>query len=174
MTYSIFNVGDRVVILDNGSGLSPDYIGKHGVIDGISPDKGYQYSVYIEDDDWTVPLSEDEIELVANKGDPIRDAWNILEEETSQMGIVADWKDTEPKCYSTAPKSALDVQVGGSHYKDLPIQPVEFILANGLGFCEGSIIKYTCRYKQKGGVEDLRKVIHYAELLIEQLEREKK
>jgi len=63
-------------------------------------------------------------------------------------------------------------QVGGSHYKTLKIQPVEFILANQLGFCEGSIIKYTCRYKQKGGIEDLKKVIHYAELLIAKLETE--
>ncbi len=66
----------------------------------------------------------------------------------------------------------FDQQVGGSHYKTLKIQPVEFILANQLGFCEGSIIKYTCRYKQKGGIEDLKKVIHYAELLIAKLESE--
>ena len=61
----------------------------------------------------------------------------------------------------------LDRQVGGKHYKDMKIQPVEFILANDLGFCEGNIIKYTCRYKQKGGVEDLEKVVHYAQMLIE-------
>lgn len=61
-------------------------------------------------------------------------------------------------------------QVGGDHYKTLGIQPVEFILANNLGFCEGNIIKYTVRYNQKGGVEDLKKVIHYAQMLIEKLE----
>ncbi len=65
-------------------------------------------------------------------------------------------------------------QVGGGHYKSMKIQPIEFILGNELGFCEGNIIKYTCRYKQKGGVEDLKKVIHYAELLIAQLEKEDK
>lgn len=68
----------------------------------------------------------------------------------------------------------LSEQVGGSHYKTMKIQPIEFIQANDLGFCEGNIIKYTCRYKQKGGVEDLNKVIHYARLLIEQIEKEKK
>jgi hypothetical protein len=68
----------------------------------------------------------------------------------------------------------LEEQVGGSHYKTMAIQPIEFILGNDLGFCEGSIIKYTCRYKQKGGVEDLNKVIHYARLLIENLEKEVK
>jgi hypothetical protein len=67
-------------------------------------------------------------------------------------------------------EDAMTKQVGGTHYKDMAIQPVEFIIANGLGFCEGNIIKYTCRYKQKNGVEDLRKVIHYAEMLIASLE----
>lgn len=68
----------------------------------------------------------------------------------------------------------LSEQVGGSHYKTMKIQPIEFIQANDLGFCEGNIIKYTCRYKQKGGVEDLNKVIHYARLLIEQIEKDNK
>lgn len=66
--------------------------------------------------------------------------------------------------------NAMTKQVGGTHYKDMAIQPVTFIIANGLDFCQGNIIKYTCRYKQKNGVEDLRKVIHYAELLIASLE----
>lgn len=59
-------------------------------------------------------------------------------------------------------------QVGGDHYKSMTIQPVEFILANGLGFCEGNAIKYLCRYRQKGGVQDLEKAKHYVDLLIEQ------
>jgi hypothetical protein len=49
----------------------------------------------------------------------------------------------------------------------MKFQPIEFIFANDLGFAEGNIIKYTCRYKQKGGVEDLEKVVHYAQMLIE-------
>ena len=60
-----------------------------------------------------------------------------------------------------------DDQVGGSHYKDMVLQPIEFILANDLGFCEGNIVKYVCRYRNKGGSEDLKKVIHYAQLLLE-------
>jgi hypothetical protein len=55
----------------------------------------------------------------------------------------------------------------------MTIQPVEFILANELGFCEGNIIKYTCRYKQKGGIEDLKKVVHYAQILIDKIEKDK-
>lgn len=62
---------------------------------------------------------------------------------------------------------ASDRQVGGSHYKDMAIQPLEFIVANDLNFLEGNIIKYTLRHHVKGGAEDVRKVIHYAELLLE-------
>lgn len=63
--------------------------------------------------------------------------------------------------------SALETQVGGSHYKTLKIQPVEYIHANQLPFIEGNIVKYITRWRQKNGVEDLKKVKHYVELLIE-------
>lgn len=61
----------------------------------------------------------------------------------------------------------LNVQVAGDHYKDLPIQPVEFIHANGIGFFEGNVIKYVSRWRAKGGVKDLEKARHYIDLLIE-------
>lgn len=63
--------------------------------------------------------------------------------------------------------SPFDKQIGGTHYKNLPIQPVEFIMKNNLGFCEGCIIKYICRYKYKNGIEDLKKARHYIDMLIE-------
>ena len=58
-------------------------------------------------------------------------------------------------------------QVGGNHYKNYKIQPVEFIIKNNIGFVEGNIIKYILRFKEKGGVQDLEKAKHYIELLIE-------
>lgn len=61
---------------------------------------------------------------------------------------------------------ALDTQVGGSHYAGRAIQPIEFILENELGYCEGNVIKYVTRHRDKGGVEDLKKAIHYLQLLI--------
>ena len=67
-------------------------------------------------------------------------------------------------------RSALNVQVAGTHYKDMKIQPVEFIHANNLGFLEGCIIKRICRWRAKNGVEDLEKIKHEVDLLIE-LER---
>lgn len=63
--------------------------------------------------------------------------------------------------------SALDKQVAGGHYKDLKIQPVEYIVANNLSFLEGNIVKYTTRHRMKGGAEDIKKVIHYCELILE-------
>lgn len=68
------------------------------------------------------------------------------------------------------PTSALAVQQGGSHYKDKAIQPVEYIHANGLGFLEGCIVKRITRWRDKGGTEDLLKIKHEVDLLIE-LER---
>lgn len=63
-------------------------------------------------------------------------------------------------------ESALEKQVAGSHYQ-MKIQPIEFIHANNLDFIQGSIIKYSVRFRDKNGAEDLRKIIHYAELLLE-------
>lgn len=60
----------------------------------------------------------------------------------------------------------LDVQVGGGHYKDLKIQPIEYIHANSLGYCEANVVKYISRWKSKGGLQDLEKVKHYVDLLI--------
>ena len=68
---------------------------------------------------------------------------------------------------SGAGMSALDKQVAGGHYKKFEIQPIEFITKNNIPFIEGNIIKYICRWKEKGGVQDLDKVIHYVELLKE-------
>ena len=63
--------------------------------------------------------------------------------------------------------SALDKQVAGSHYKKYAIQPVEYAMLNNLNYCQANAIKYTTRYKDKGGIEDLRKAIHNIEILIE-------
>lgn len=65
------------------------------------------------------------------------------------------------------PQSALDTQVGGSHYKCFKIQPVEFIHQNGIGYMAGNVIKYVSRYKEKNGIEDLKKARHYIDMMIE-------
>ena len=62
---------------------------------------------------------------------------------------------------------ANEIQHGGEHYKLKTIQPWDFIIANNLGFLEGNAIKYLVRWREKGGVEDLKKAQHYVEKLIE-------
>lgn len=66
----------------------------------------------------------------------------------------------------TAIQKVLGVQEGGNHYKDQGIQPVEYIHANELTFFEGNVVKYITRHASKGGAKDLRKVIHYAEMIL--------
>ena len=65
------------------------------------------------------------------------------------------------------------LQVGGSHYKKMKIQPYEFIAKNDLSFFQGNVVKYVCRYKLKNGVQDLEKIIHYCELEIKKLKDSK-
>lgn len=69
----------------------------------------------------------------------------------------------------TRPEAAdpLASQIGGGHYKTKAIQPVEYVHANGLGFIEGSVIKYVTRWRDKGGFSDLEKAKHFIELLIQ-------
>ena len=58
-------------------------------------------------------------------------------------------------------------QIGGSHYKDMLLQPSEFINKNKLLFAEGNAIKYICRHAHKGEVQDLEKAKHYIDMIIE-------
>lgn len=58
-------------------------------------------------------------------------------------------------------------QVGGDHYKDMAIQPSEFIYKNGLNWLQGNAIKYVVRHARKGGAQDLEKAKHYIDLLME-------
>ena len=64
-------------------------------------------------------------------------------------------------------EKALDTQIGGNHYKNLKIQPIEYIMANNLNYCQGNAIKYLTRYKDKNGLEDLKKAKHYIDILIQ-------
>ena len=68
--------------------------------------------------------------------------------------------------------SANDNQIGGQHYAAKPIQPWDFIAANGLGYFEGNVVKYLSRWRDKGGVQDLHKAAHYLQKLIEISENE--
>ena len=68
----------------------------------------------------------------------------------------------------------MSKQIGGSHYKNFAIEPIEFINRNNLAYAEGNVIKYVCRHKYKGKLEDIKKAIHYLEIIIERDYEKKK
>ena len=74
------------------------------------------------------------------------------------MKTYKEWRKTH---------NILDKQEGGTHYKDMPIQPIDYIVKNGLGFREGNVIKYVTRHQSKNGAEDIKKAIHYLEMILE-------
>jgi hypothetical protein len=63
--------------------------------------------------------------------------------------------------------TALNTQIGGNHYLNKGIQPIIYIHANQLGFCESNVVKYVTRHKDKNGAADIHKAIHYLQLLLE-------
>jgi len=79
----------------------------------------------------------------------------------------SDWTPAPEDIEAMKTEKASGTQIGGSHYSNMAIQPTEFIHKNNLSFIQGNIIKYVCRYKSKGGIEDLNKAKHYIDLLIE-------
>jgi hypothetical protein len=68
------------------------------------------------------------------------------------------------------PELTNEKQIGGDHYKGAAFQHWDWVAANGLGYFEGQITKYLCRWQAKNGLEDLRKSLHYTEKLIELLQ----
>lgn len=94
--------------------------------------------------------------------------------DTRPVNLNSDWKylqrvqhELNKRVGVQAKEDPLCTQVGGSHYKTMRIQPLEFCVANKLGPCESAIVKYISRWREKGGYEDLRKIKHYVDLLIE-------
>jgi hypothetical protein len=69
-------------------------------------------------------------------------------------------------------------QIGGSHYKDMSIQVSDYVYSNDFNWYQGNIIKYISRYNKKNQntdlqIQDIKKAIHYAQLLIDKLKENK-
>ena len=74
---------------------------------------------------------------------------------------------TNSEIFKKSVYDSLDNQVGGIHYRNMKIQPAEFINENKLLFAEGNAIKYICRHQSKGKRQDIEKAIHYLEMILE-------
>lgn len=119
--------------------------------------------------DWG-SLSEWERELTEAILEQNDSAMAKLQAEKTEFNNIMQAKKVKFESMPSTPSkppSALDVQIGGSHYKDKAIQPIEYIMANKLNYCEGAVIKYITRYKDKNGREDLEKIKHYIDLILE-------
>ena len=98
----------------------------------------------------------------------------ITYEEQANMGMMDEAiKDTVKEkgfTKTNLKKQAMRAtlkQIGGNHYKDCKIQPIEYIEANNLTYSEGNVIKYVTRSRRKGGKNDILKAIHYCEMIID-------
>ena len=70
--------------------------------------------------------------------------------------------------------AANELQYGGDHYKKYGnLQPWDVVLAWDLGYLEGTALKYIARWQDKGGIQDIKKAIHFLEKLIEVEEAKK-
>ena len=65
-----------------------------------------------------------------------------------------------------------ETQIGGRHYNDMAIQPIVFIMENGLSYAQGNVIKYVCRYLDKNGAQDLVKAKQYIDFMLTELKNE--
>jgi hypothetical protein len=102
-----------------------------------------------------------------------RDLATVVTLPVGWVGSSDELTQTEKSTSSPQPKqqkiglTPLEVQVGGAHYRKGKIQPIEFILDQELGYCEGAVVKYISRHKLKGsGVEDLKKAKHYIDFIL--------
>ncbi len=94
--------------------------------------------------------------------------WVYVDHTAVDWSNVYRWRlGPGPVRTTPAAPAPLDTQVGGGHYKGMKIQPVEYILANGIGYLEGNVIKYISRHGSKNGAEDVRKALHYCQLILQ-------
>jgi len=94
------------------------------------------------------------------------DAQQYVTDHIRAISDICNMANT-PITFTPFEPTPLDTQIGGSHYKEYAIQPIEYIHANNVGFIEGSVIKYVTRHKAKGGRQDIEKAIHLLQMLIE-------
>ena len=89
------------------------------------------------------------------------------EEPCRACGLGGCETHSIPNMWEPKDASAIASQIGGNHYKTMPIQPLEFFMANRMEAPEAKVIKYVCRWRHKAGVQDLEKAAHMLSVMIE-------
>jgi len=97
--------------------------------------------------------------------DDDRETIEVIDDDGDRIPFLT--ADFERSIFKRSLGASL-TQVSGSHYSKLSIQPIDYIVKNSLSYMQGNVIKYITRYKDKNGLEDLRKAKHYIDLIIEQ------
>ena len=121
----------------------------------------------------TDPVTEEDLdELFADGSFTSPEGYDTYEEYMAKWQLKEEQDEARARAIAQNGNDglhydALDKQPGGDHYKKRAIQPIEYIIKNGMNFLEGNVVKYVTRYKDKGGKQDLEKAIHYLELLVE-------
>ena len=91
----------------------------------------------------------------------------VLKKVYARQKAVEEGKARKAELERVEHLIALEQQVGGNHYNSMKIQPIEYTMANEMNPLQHTVIKYVSRYKNKNGIEDLKKAIHSLELLIQ-------
>lgn len=163
-----FKVGDVVEIVSlqgtDGVGCRGDCyvgIGETGVVTEVS-EGDMPYEVETNGETWA--WSENNLKLVNEETntsqnesiDPFFESDVILPKNDEDDFTCCLGKSIESKTYNP-----LVAQEGGGHYKNRGIQPIEYSHANSLSASQHSVVKYITRYYDKGGIEDLSKIVHF-------------
>lgn len=124
-------------------------------------------AITLQDTEFSCSPTEDEVELLRDMYYLVQD--DIPEHLSKTLSQESEYVPNESDL--TIPddpiSKAIDRQVGGDHYKDLAIQPMEFFQENEIPFIEASIMKYVIRHRDKNGLQDLDKAEHLIQVLKE-------
>ena len=140
-----FKVGDKVKVVNTY------YISQFVDVINVGDTGVTGVIISIDDNDNITPY------LVKFEDSNVRDNWWFTDKCIELIEDSINDVNTPNKKYNP-----LVVQQSGNHYKNGKIQPIEYSERNNLSMCQGNIIKYVTRHKEKNGVDDLAKVVHYA------------
>lgn len=104
--------------------------------------------------------------------DFVEDMMERIGSENWRENVSPFFEADIPEAEDDRAESALDSQVGGSHYKDMAIQPWQAMEAwltpeEYRGYHKGVAIAYIAREQDKGGIEDIEKAMHHLARLVE-------